>query len=287
MSVNSDSKAYSTRNQSNKRLAVFLDFLCAHLVVKADGIIDTLASAESNHDEKDVFGSVTKVVEQVQMVMENISSFAEEIFKENGYLARVARFPHLIQTLVAFMLKAHVHSGSIDRNIDSLRKFFIILTLLSPHISHCDEYTSLLNSIRNTKAECLVDQPYEKRAAIKKEVFIKGKHDTLDDVLTFIANVMVFVRFWVRMDANDPKSYPFVIQPFVDVADILSSVEYREFDWKFLGGHEYMAHTLIIYFNISSLFVRVAKVPAVIRHTKVTNEVGMTHLRMSVMIHKK
>ena len=65
---------------------------------------------------------------------------------------------------------------------------------------------------------------------------------------------MVSTRFWVHMATTNSKSYPFVIQLFVEVADVLSSADYREFDGKFLDGHEYMAHILITYlFNIFSL----------------------------------
>ena len=79
------------------------------------------------------------------------------VSKEEGYLARAARFPHLTQTLVTFVLKAHVHSGSIDGNINSIRKSFTMLTLLSPHTSHCDKYTSLLNSSRSAEVEYLLN----------------------------------------------------------------------------------------------------------------------------------
>ena len=96
------------------------------------------------------------------MVMENISSFAEKVSKEDGYLTRSVRFPHFTQTLVTSVLKAHVYSGSIDVNIDSIRKSFTILTFLSPYTSHYDEYTILLNSSRNAKVECLLDQPSKK-----------------------------------------------------------------------------------------------------------------------------
>ena len=58
--------------------------------------------------------------------------------------------------------------------IDSIRNSFIILTLLSPHTSHCDEYTNLLNFSRNAEVECLLDQPSEKRAAVKKDTSSRG-----------------------------------------------------------------------------------------------------------------
>ena len=187
-----------------------------------------------------------------------------------------------------YLLQAHVHMGSIDGNVDSIRKSFTILTLLSPHTSHCDEYTSLINSSHNVEIECLLDQPSEKRAEVKKEVFIKGKHETIDDILYLIANLFVFTRFWTRMDINDVQSYPFVLQLLVEVTDILLSVEYRDFDGNFIGGHEFMVHTLIAYvFNIFSLFVKAAKTPVVTRHAKACNELKPNYLRMPVMIQKK
>ena len=125
---------------------------------------------------------------------ENISSFVEDVSKERGYLSRATRFPFLSQTLVTYLLQAHVHIGSIDDNIDSIRKSFTILTLLSSHTSRCDEYTSLVNSSRNVEVECLLNQSFEKKAEFKKEVFIKGKYETVNDVLCLFANLFVFSR---------------------------------------------------------------------------------------------
>ena len=145
-----------------------------------------------------------------------------------------------------------------------------------------------MNSSRNAEVESLLDQPSEKRTEVKKEVFIKGKQETVDDVLCLISNLFVFTRFWVRMNIDDVKSYPFVPQLLVEVADILSSAKYRDFDGKFGGGHEFMAHTLIAYvFNIFSLFVKTAKTPAVTRHAKACNELKPEYLEMPMMIQKK
>ena len=185
------------------------------------------------------------------------------------------------------MLQAHVHMGSIDGDVDSIRKSFTVLTLLSPQTSHCDEYTSLINSSRNAEVECLLDQPSEKRAEVKKEVFIKGRQETIDDVIALIANLFAFTRFWVRMDINDLESYPFVLQLLVEIANVISTREYRKLDDSFVGGHEFMAHTLIAYvFNIFSLFVKAAKTPAVTRQVRDTNTMKVETVKMPIMIHK-
>ena len=287
-SVRSGSTENSKEWEANERLAVFLGLVFTHPVRNADGKMTSLSPAVVTDEGKEVFGSVTKAAEQERTMAENMSAFAEDVSNERGYISRAARFLFLSQMLVTYLLQAHVHMGSIDGNINSIRKSFTILTLLSPHTFHCHEYTSLMNSSRNTEVESLLDQPSEKRDEVNKEVFIKGKQETVNDVLCLISNLFVFTRFWVRMDIDDIKSYTFVLQLLVEVADILSSAEYREFDGKFGGGHEFMAHTLIAYvFNIFSLFVKTTKTPAVTRHAKACNELNPEYLKMPVMIQKK
>ena len=138
------------------------------------------------------------------------------------------------------------------------------------------------------EVECLLDQPFEKRAEFKKEFFIKGKNETVNDVLCFIANLFVFGLSWLRMDIDDVQLYPFVLQLLVEVADFYASVEYRECDGKFVGWYEFMAHTLSTYvFNIFSLFVKATKTSAVTRHSKACNELTLDYMRIPVMIQKK
>ena len=52
--------------------------------------------------------------------------------------------------------------------------------------------TVMNNSSKNIDADRLLDQPSEKRSAVKKDIFIKGKQETLDDVITFISNIVTF-----------------------------------------------------------------------------------------------
>ena len=131
----------------------------------------SLSPAVFTDEVKEVFGSVTKAAEQARKMAENMSSFAEDVSKERGYLSRAARFPFLSQTLVTYLLQAHVYMGNIDGDIDSIRKLLTILTLLSPHTSNCDEYTSLVNSSRNTEVESIPDQPSRKRGLKSRRKF--------------------------------------------------------------------------------------------------------------------
>ena len=105
----------------------------------------------------------------------------------------------------------------------------------------------------------MLDQPTEKWSSISKEIFIKGKQDALEDVTAFIANIIVFARYWVKME-DDEKSQPLVIQMITEVADFLSSSEYKSFHERFKNKKVFMPHTLFVFtFNIVSIFVKVAK----------------------------
>ena len=133
--------------------------------------------------------------------------------------------------------------------------------------------------------ERLLDQPAEKRSSIRKEIFIKGRQETLDDVIAFIANIVVYARFWIKME-DDTSIQPMLIQLISEVADFLSSSEYKSFHDKFKGSKVFMLHTLIAYiFNIASIFIKMAKTPQVTRKFKVDNTVDHKEVRMAVMMH--
>ena len=46
------------------------------------------------------------------------------------------------------------------------------------------EYSSYINSSKDVEVDRLLDQPAEKRSSIRKEIFIKGRQETLEDVIT-------------------------------------------------------------------------------------------------------
>ena len=128
----------------------------------------------------------------------------------------------------------------------------------------------------------LLDQPAEKRSSIRKEIFLKGRQESLEDVITFIANITVFARFWIKM--ND-DTQPLMIQLLTEIADILSSAEYKVFHDKFKKCKVYMPHTLISYiFNIVSIFIKMAKTPQVTRKFKITNTVDHKEIKMAIMM---
>ena len=108
---------------------------------------------------------------------------------------------------------------------------------------------------------------------MRKDVFIKGRQSSIKDVITFIANIVVYSRFWIKTTANNLNGYPYVIQMFIELADFLSSSEYTKFDdIRYKAPHIY--HTLVCYiFNIFSTFVKMAKNPITVQKLKIENKI--------------
>ena len=75
----------------------------------------------------------------------------------------------------------------------------------------------------------------------------------MDDVIAFIANVIIFGRFEVWIDNDDLKSYLFILQLLVKAVEILSSSEYRDCDGKVLVDMNTWATSSLNPFLISRL----------------------------------
>ena len=134
-----------------------------------------------------------------------------------------------------------------------------MLALLAPPSSGSDDYERYIATGRNNELEDILEQPSEKRSTVKKEIFIKGRQESIDHVLNFIAHIVVFARFWVKM-SEETTSQPTFIQILVEVADYISTSEYKLFNEKHIATKAYMPHTLIAYlFNIISVFVKMGK----------------------------
>ena len=251
-----------------------------------NGELSSLLPADITDEAMELLSSSSSTSEQARTFSNGIEVLADDISKEKSYLSRASKFPFLSQTLISYALHAHYHTGSIDKSIDSLKKSFNILALLAPPTNSDDEYSGYINSSKNVEVERMLDQPTEKRSSIRKEIFIKGKQDTLEDVTAFIANIIVFARYWVKME-DDEKNQPLVIQMISEVADFLSSSEYKSFHEMFKNKKVFMPHTLIAFiFNIVSVFVKMAKNPHVSRKFKVENLIDPKEVRIGMIMHK-
>ena len=220
------------------------------------------------------------------MISDSMKVLADDISKERNYLSRAAQFPFLSDTLITYAIRAHYHNETIDVDFESLKKSFSILALLAPPQDELDnEYIGYVNSSKNVAVDRMLDQPDEKRAMMRKDIFIKGRQQNLSDIISFIANVIVYARFWVKLPNNESSDIPLVIQMLLEIADFLSSSAYTTFDNWFKQVAPHMYHTLVCYiFNIFSTFVKMAKNPHIVCKLKVENLVDPKEIRIGQMM---
>ena len=115
-----------------------------------------------------------------------------------------------------------------------------------------------------------MEHPSEKKAGLRKEVFLKGNQESIEDIITLAANLRVFGRFWTSKDNNCFHQQPLVITMMEEVAEFVSSPEFHHFFAKHKKTSNYIVHTIIVYmFNIFSLFVGTAQNPQTVRKFKV------------------
>ena len=106
----------------------------------------------------------------------------------------------------------------------------------------------------------------------------------VDDVITFVINVIVLGCLWVKMDVKDITNYHFILQLLVEIANIFPSTKYRKFDEEVRKGHESMTDILVInMFNIISSFVKTAKNSHAIQKRKANDNMNMNYLKITIM----
>ena len=114
----------------------------------------------------------------------------------------------------------------------------------------------------------LLDLPTDRRSKKKSDICIKGKQDTLNDVSHLIANIITFSRFWADCTIDSPD-LPAFVNILLELADELSSADYRRYDAKYSQTIKYIPHTLFCHtFNMFSIFAANVKDPNLIRALK-------------------
>lgn len=84
--------ADSKNREANEGLAIFIGLLSASPILGADGKMEKFTPAIFTDEVKEVFGSISKSAEQAPMVVDNMSSFAEEISLKRGPLVEQHAF---------------------------------------------------------------------------------------------------------------------------------------------------------------------------------------------------
>ena len=273
--------------EKNERFLSFNAVLFARPVYNKNGELRSLLSGDLSDEATEIISSTAATAEQARLLGDNLEAFAEDISRERNYISRATKFPFLSHTTLTYLLQSHFHSGAMESNLDSLKKSFSVACLLPPQNVASDEYNGYVASSRNIEIDKILDQPAEKRSGIRKDVFIKGRQDNLDDFIAFCANIVALSRFLAKMDEKDDSSQPLIVQMILEIADVVSAAEYKKFEEKHKGEVLYMTHTLITYvFNIFSVFIKMAKNPTVVRKFKIDNTIDPKGVKIALMMHK-
>ena len=268
--------------EKNEKIIAFLQIFFARPEYDRSGNITTLHPGVLTDEALELLSSSTTISEQARNLTDALDAFASQVKHERMYLSRGSDFPYISETVAKFMLQAHFFPHGIDKNLEGIKKSFNLLALLPPPTT--DEYQRYINSSKNSEVESLLDQPQDKRSAVKKDIFTKGKQESLDDVVAFIGNVLIFARFWIQM-SDESSSQPLLIQMFLEIADHISSQEYTDFHDKWKEEKKFMPHTLVSYlFNIASVFTKMAKDPSTVRKYKIDGHIEPGKLRVATIM---
>ena len=166
----------STVSQKNEHLIAFLSILFSMPNYDRTGKLTSMHPASLSDDAMEILSSTASLAEQARNLKNGLDALSKETAREPQYLSRFAKIPFLSQTVLSYILQANFHTGSIDNCMESLKKSFSILCLLHPPDEH----------------------PSEKKSCLRKEVFLKGKQESIEDIVTLAAKIRVFGRFWTK-----------------------------------------------------------------------------------------
>ena len=149
--------------------------------------------------------------------------------KSESYLDRNIELPNLSDTLVALILNCMFHKHLLDQNTDLLNKRVSALNFLAkPEYGQSkEEYKKYISRNNNSEMEGVVDEAVEKRSVKDKTVFTSGRQDTLQDIITAIANLIFVLEFLCNPD--DLAETPGILSMLHKVARKITEPDFKEF----------------------------------------------------------
>ena len=102
-------------------------------------------------------------------------------------------------------------------------------------------------SIRSKINKCKTICASKKKTGVKKEVLIKGKQENLNDVIAFIANIVLFARFFVKKSKEETEDQPYIIQLIIEIADFYLQQNICLFTKSSKRVQHYASHTYYLH----------------------------------------
>ena len=118
-----------------------------------NGDLVSLVPADISDKVQELLTFPLTTSKQARTLINVIEVLVDNISKERSYLSRASKFPYLSSMIISYALQAHYYSGSIDDNMELLKKSFSILALLpSPGIL-TNEYSRYVSLIKNSEVK--------------------------------------------------------------------------------------------------------------------------------------
>ena len=164
----------------NENLMSFLQIFFSRPQYDRSGSIASLLPAELTVEALELLSSHASTSDQATQLRYFLSALADEVRHEKNYLSKSVDFLFLSPTVLKYMISTNFHLGAIDKSLDSIKKTFNMLALLAPPPSGSDDYERYIATGRNNELEDILEQPSDKRSAVKKEIFIKVRQESIE-----------------------------------------------------------------------------------------------------------
>lgn len=162
------------------------------------------------------------------------------------YFFRRLNGPKWSSATLSLFLKGIWHDDGLDDNRHNLSHSISILNFLAdPPASNNAEYLEYLKKSHLEDLEALVEEASEKRQKIGLKVFIGGKQDTPEDVITALANIDAHFAFITPFDHKPKDQQPLLVKYLREIADLLSSKDFVRFNQKFISLYPWIPHMIL------------------------------------------
>ena len=170
--------------------------------------------------------SLTAFVSQFRKALE---VHTKQHSKERDYLNRSIDMPHLQEITITKFLKIDFKLDALDDKVEFLDKQLSVYYFLPlPYPGRNNKYNDFLQTSLLATLEEEIEQNEkfcEKKSTIS---FIDRRKDHINDIISTIANIVCLAQFIL-----ESTECPLVISCLMEIADIVSSPEFKTWYYKY------------------------------------------------------
>ena len=108
--------------EKNEKLRAFLSVMYSHPTYDRTGSLTALSPASLTNEAMELLTTGSSTAEMSRNLMDGLEALAYDISRERSYISRAVDLPFLSQTLLTYFLQGYCHTGSIEKNPESIKK---------------------------------------------------------------------------------------------------------------------------------------------------------------------